>query len=141
MDAEEARMAITTLTLACILLSAGPAQTTDAVPINKRNFKIPILIEPSKRPQIKLLKLFVSNDQGQSWGESATRTPDQDNFTFYAPFDGVYWFTVAVVDQQDRQIPPDPYKVAPNQKILVDTALPDIQIVAAEREGEDVTVN
>jgi hypothetical protein len=142
-------MGITSLTLACFLLAAEPAQTSDAPPpgvpapvvaINKRNFKIPILIEPSKRPQIKLLRLYVSNDQGQSWGEVATRTADQDHFAFYAPTDGIYWFTVAVVDQQDRQIPPDPYKAAPNQKILVDTTLPEVMIVSADRENEEVSV-
>jgi hypothetical protein len=133
-------MGITSLMLASILLATGPAQTNDVVPINKRNFKIPILIEPSKRAQIKLLKLFVSSDQGQSWSESATRTPDQDHFAFYAPADGIYWFTVAVVDQRDHQMPPDPYKIPPNQKILVDTIGPDVK-VSAEREGEEIAVN
>src|SRR5262249_26991717 len=110
-------MVLTSLMLACALLAAGPAQSSDVVPINKRNFKIPILIDPSKRPQIKLLKLYVSSDQGKNWAEAAAKTPDQTEFVYYAPADGVYWFTVAVVDQKDRQQPPDPWKVAPNQKI------------------------
>ena len=47
------RMGITSLALAWILLAGNPAQNSDLVPINKRNFKIPILVEPSKRAQIK----------------------------------------------------------------------------------------
>lgn len=134
-------MALTSWTLACILLATGPAQNSDLVPINKRNFKIPILIEPSKRAQIKLLKLYVSNDEGKSWAEASVRTPDQDHFAYYAPADGVYWFTVAVVDQKDRQTPPDPYKVPPNQKILVDTLPPEIKITSAERVGEELRIS
>lgn len=134
-------MGITSLTLACVLLAGSPAQNSDLVPINKRNFKIPILVEPSKRAQIKLLKLYVSTDQGQTWNESSTRAPDQDHFTFYAQTDGLYWFTVAIVDQQDRQVPVDPYRVPPSQKILVDTTAPDIRIISAERDSEEIAVS
>lgn len=134
-------MSLTSLTLAVMMMAQSPAPAGDVVPINKRNFKIPILIEPSKRPQIKLLKLYVSADQGKNWSEAAVRTPDQDHFAYYAPADGLYWFTVAVVDQKDHQQPPDPYKVAPNQKILVDTQPPDVKITRADRQGDEVVVS
>jgi len=134
-------MGITSFTLACMLLAAGPAQTSDVVPITKRNFKIPILIEPSRRPGIKLLKLYVSRDQGATWEEAANRTSDQDHFAYFAPADGIYWFTVSVVDQQNNEQPPSPHKVAPNQKILVDSTLPEIKFTAADRQGQDVSVS
>ena len=134
-------MGITSLTLACLLLAAGPAQTSDVVPITKRNFKIPILIEPARRPGIKLLKLYVSRDQGATWEEAGNRTSDQDHFAYYAPADGIYWFTVSVVDQQNNEQPPSPHKVAPNQKILVDSTLPDVKFTAADRQGQDVSVS
>jgi hypothetical protein len=133
-------MSLTSLTLALLVMAQSPAPAGDVVPINKRNFKIPILIEPSKRAQIKLLKLYVSADQGKNWSEAAVRTPDQDHFAYYAPADGVYWFTVAVVDQKDHQQPSDPYKVAPNQKILVDSQPPDVKITRVERQGDEVLI-
>src|SRR5690349_12552404 len=110
-------MALASLTLAWLLVTAAPPQAGDLVPINNHSFKIPILIEPSKRPQIKLLRLFVSSDEGRSWSEASVRAPESDHFPFYAATDGVYWFTVAVVDQQGHQLPPDPYQATPNQKI------------------------
>jgi hypothetical protein len=133
-------MAIVSWTLGLLLLSASPAQASEVVSINKRNFKIPIVVDPTRRPELKLLKLFVSTDQGESWAEAGTRTPDQDHFAYFAQADGLHWFTVAIVDQQDRQLPPDPYKVPPNQKILVDTVVPDVKIRSLERHGEEVAV-
>lgn len=134
-------MAMMSVALTWMLLAASPTQTAELVPINKRSFKIPILVEPERRPQIKQLILFVSNNQGQTWEQAAVRTPDQDHFAYRAPADGLYWFTVAVVDQQDQQQPADVYKVPPSQKILVDTVSPDVKIKSVDRQGEELTVS
>ena len=129
-------MGMTSLTLAWMLLVAGPAQTADVVPITKRNFRDPDPYRagtPADDQAAQALRL--AQPGRQDWEESASRTPDQDHFAYYAPADGIYWFTVAVVDQQNNEQPPSPHKVPPNQKILVDTAIPDIKITSLETPG------
>src|SRR5207237_4027381 len=84
----------------------------------------------------------ASTDQGVSWNNEARTTPDKQSFSFYAPNDGVYWFTVMIVDHNGRTDPADLRKISPNQilKILVDTQPPVVQLLSAERAGDDVTV-
>jgi hypothetical protein len=128
-----------TLTLALLVLAAGP--TPDVWPINQSTFKIPVHVDLAHRAAIKELRLFVSNDEGKTWKQTATATPDQEAFPFTAPSDGVYWFTVCAIDQQNNQDPADIYRVPPSQKILVDTTKPAVRITAAERQGDDIVLN
>jgi hypothetical protein len=132
-------MATGALTLALLTLATG-AVPTDVVPMNSRNFQIPIHIAEGQQGKIKELILFASSDQGQTWNEAAVAPPDKDAFIFYAPADGLYWFNICVVDAQGRREPPDIYRSAPRQKVLVDTLQPNVRIVSAERQGDEVTV-
>jgi hypothetical protein len=124
--------------LLAFLIAATPF-SPDVYPINQRGLRIPIRVDPSRRAEIKELILFTSNDLGRSWSEYSVASPDQDAFAFYAPNDGIYWFSVCVVDQRGNREPADIYKVQPSQKILVDTVKPLINLYA-ERQGEDVAV-
>lgn len=106
-------MAIGTLTLAWLLL-APAATPPDVIHINKLNFKIPIHItDPARKAEIKELRLFVSEDQGATWKQTDVATPDKDGFQYYARSDGQYWFSVQILDPQDKLQPPDIYKVPP----------------------------
>src|ERR1700736_127538 len=98
-------MATGTLMLAW-MLSASPAPA-DVYHINQQQLKIPISIDPSRRAEIKELRLFVSADEGRTWNQQAVASPDQEAFSFYAPRDGLYWFSVAIVNQQGKQEPLD----------------------------------
>jgi hypothetical protein len=129
----------TTLTLALLALSTG-AVPPDVVPMNSRNFQIPIHVAEGQRSKIKELILFVSSDEGVTWAQVSQAPPDKDAFVFYAPSDGLYWFNICVVDAQGRREPPDIYKSAPRQKVLVDTLNPNVRIVRAERIGDDIEV-
>jgi hypothetical protein len=122
------------------LLSASPA-AADVWPINQRNLNIPIRVDPARRQEIKELILFCSSDQGKTWSQIAIASPDQSGFPFYAPADGVYWFSVCVVDQKGNREPPDIYKVPPSQKILVDTLKPVLRIVTAEYQADEIFVS
>src|SRR5207249_1836360 len=128
-----------TLTLAYLLLAAGA--TPDVWPINQSNIRIPIHVDPVRRPLIKQLVLYASNDEGRTWNQVSIASPDQEAFAFSAPTDGVYWFTVTVVDPQGNSEPKDIYKVPPSQKILIDTLKPQVKLTAAERQGDDIVVN
>ena len=132
-------MATGTLTLALLALSAA-AVPPDVVPINSRNFQIPIHIAEGQRSKIKELILFVSSDQGATWNEVSVVPPDKDAFVYYAQTDGLYWFNISVVDSQGHREPPDIYRSTPRQKVLVDTLQPSVRIVSAERQGEEILV-
>jgi hypothetical protein len=46
-------------------------------------------------------------------------SPDSKAFAFNAEADGTYWFNVAVVDQQGKQIPADLSGTTPALKVRV----------------------
>lgn len=122
------------------VVSAAPLPA-DVVPFKERNFKIPIKIDPSRRADIKELILYSSTDEGRTWGQVAVATPEKDGFPFYAQSEGVYWFSVVIVDQKGDRQPTDIYKAPPGLKTLVDTLRPNIRLVTAERQGEEVVVS
>jgi hypothetical protein len=128
--------AILTLLMLAGTLGANPS---DVVPLNSRNFQIPILIKDGQRDKIKELILFSSTDQGITWNQAGVATPDKDSFTFYAPNDGLYWFNITVVDTKGNR-EPDIYKTPPRQKVLVDTVRPNLRLSTAERQGDEVAV-
>ena len=132
-------MAPGTLLIASLLLVAGQAPT-DVAYFNHRNLRIPIGMHPAKREQIKQLLLFVSSDQGKTWHQEAVVPPDNDEFLFYAPADGVYWLRVAFVNKQGKQEPEDITKGPPDQKVLIDTLKPMVRFASTHREGDGIAV-
>ena len=71
-------MGTATLTLAYLMLAAGG--TPDVWPINQSNIRIPIHIDPVRRPLIKQLVLYASSDEGRTWKQVAVAAPEQDAF-------------------------------------------------------------
>ena len=61
-------------------------------------------------------------------------------FIFRATADGEYWFRVAVVDLKGNQ-EPRPRPGPPDQKILIDTRAPKVDILSAQRQGDEVLVD
>ena len=68
-----------TLTLALLALSTS-AVPGDVVPMNSRNFQIPIHIAEGQRSKIKELLLFASSDEGVTWNQVSAAAPDKDAF-------------------------------------------------------------
>jgi hypothetical protein len=133
-------MAAGSMTLACLLLAANAGAPPDFTPLNANRFSIPLKIEPARRPEIRELRLFVSADQGRTWERVGQATPDKEGFAYTARADGMYWFSVAIVDQKGQQEPADVSRAPVGQKILVDTTKPDVHITAASRQGDELTV-
>lgn len=134
-------MALATLALTWMCLAQSPSPLPgDVAPLTKRSFPIPINIEEGRRAEIRQLILFGSDDQGQTWNQVTTATPDQTSFPFTARHDGLYWFSVGVVDQQGKQQPDSPYSTAPALKVLIDTVVPILRIVSADRQGDEAVV-
>jgi hypothetical protein len=125
---------------ACLLLSAG-AVPPEPYFLNQRTFQIPIRVAPDRKDDVRGLELYLSTDNGQSWQLTASAAPDQGAFNYNAPRDGHYLFTVVVVDRKTGQREPRDVMTAPvGQHIVVDTAKPDVHIVKAERQGDEIAV-
>jgi hypothetical protein len=126
----------------CLLLTAGsPTAADDIVHMSQRGFQIPIRIEAQRQADVKELLLYLSRDQGRTWEIYASAAPTERSFTFRAPSDGLFYFSIAVRDKKDRQDPVDIYHSAVGQKILIDTVKPDVKITAAERSGDEVLMS
>ena len=117
---------------ACLLLTVhqGPSEVWH---LNYRDFRIPIVLV-NKQTDIQQFILFFSKDEGESWQIWREVPPSEKAFIFNAEKDGKYWFIVGQKDQQGNIIPKDPMRVRPNQRIVVDTVPPKVQIVKAERQ-------
>jgi hypothetical protein len=135
------------LALSWLLLVAGQ-NPSEGWAINQRDLKIPVDIKAWRTENINQLLLFVSADRGATWQQHTAIKPklapneqDQNVFIFRAPADGEYWCRVVVVDGKGVQEPRDVSKGPPDQKILIDTRAPAVQILTAQRIGDDVLVD
>jgi beta-lactamase regulating signal transducer with metallopeptidase domain len=110
--------------------SQGPrrAESADVVYINQRTFKIPVQIRPERRNEVREVILYMSGDQGRTWEAYTRGVPGKNGFDFVAKRDGLFYFTLAVVDQQGRQGPPDVFQAPVGQKICVDTIRPSVSL-------------
>src|SRR5438045_46686 len=93
---EDLPMATGLWTLASLLLVAGASGNEWAT--NQRNLSVPIKFV-ERRSEIRELILYVSNDQGKSWSQSAVAAPDKEGFPFYAITDGMYWMKLCIVNR------------------------------------------
>jgi hypothetical protein len=89
--------------------------------IHTRDFKFPVLFGPGNRGQIKEIRLWVSTDEGTTWRQSGSITPDKQGIPFRAPADGLYWFAVQVIDQNGTAQPPKVEAAHVSQKVHVQT--------------------
>jgi hypothetical protein len=121
--------------------AAWPANARFDSAMNRRDFNIPINIDPARRGEIKELLLYVSTDQGRNWSEVTSATPDKSHFAFNAPADGIYYFNLVIVDRQGRRDPSDIQRAPPAMRILVDGTKPIVRIASAERQGDEIAVS
>jgi hypothetical protein len=135
------------LALSCWMLVAGQ-NPSEGWATNQRDLKIPIDVRAWRPETINKLLLFVSADKGVTWQQHTAVKPklapheqDQNVFVFRATADGEYWFRVAVVDHKGVQEPRDVSRGNPDQKILIDTRPPAVQILSAQRQGDEVLVD
>jgi hypothetical protein len=134
-------MATGWLTWTCLLLAAGAPGADDVVHMNQRGLQIPISIKPERQSAVRELILYMSTDKGQHWGIHSRALPTNKAFEFFAPNDGLYYFSVAVTDQRGVQEPPDISKSAVGLRIHVDTKRPEVKILQAERVGDEIQVS
>lgn len=133
-------MSAAMLTLLC--LTVGPASPpTDVYTMRDRHLQIPIRVNDARRGDLVELTLYVSTDQGRTWTGAGKAKPTEEAFNFHAPKDGLYWFSVQAVDRDGKYDPADIAQVAPALKVMIDTQKTLVQIIAAERVGDEVVVS
>ncbi len=127
----------------CVLPSGAPVrgQQNPAGDVNYSRFTLfRIPFQANTGGRIKQLQLYVSQDQGKSWHPVVTVTPEQRHFDFRAPQDGLYWFAVRTVDQDNRAIPLTMEGVQPGLRVIVDTRPPVIHLTGLPPRDGDVGV-
>jgi hypothetical protein len=93
------------------------------------HFNLPIHIEDKYRDSIREVWLCVKTPGGE-WLRSQTAQPGQESFTYHAPCDGEYWFTLVMLDSQWTTMPDDAAQAAPGKimKVVVDTQAPTFDL-------------
>jgi hypothetical protein len=128
--------------LALVSLTFGPVGLPpDVYTMRDRHLQIPIRVNDARRGDLVELVLYVSADQGRTWVGAGKAKPTQDAFNYHAEKDGLYWFSVQAVDRDGKYDPPDIAQVPPALKVMIDTQRALLQILGAERIGDEVVVS
>jgi hypothetical protein len=120
---------------------AAPSDPSKPTLLPSRTAIIDIDYDPATRKSIQRVLLYVSRDQGQTWGLEATAMPEQESFTFAAKDDGLYWCKVQTVFVNGQKTPADVTRSAPDQKLFLDGTPPLVRIASAKRTGDEVAVD
>jgi hypothetical protein len=92
---------------------------------------IPFTADQGAR-RIREVKLYISEDQGNTWRPGPTALPGDGGFKYQATHDGSFWFAVQIIDMQGQATPALVARgVQPGVKVVVDTQSPTINLQAA----------
>ncbi len=125
---------------------SAPAQPAAAERIfysRNREFRIPFTLDAGEG-RIAGVKLHVSENFGNSWqaSASASATSNERFFPFRTERDGWYWFTVQMIDGQNRAYPPViDAQTLPGLKVCVDTREPLVTLRQATPSDGGVGVS
>ncbi len=108
----------------------------------ERGFRIPFNASEEAKKWLQEVQLWVSTDQGESWGKGpADRAGgDRSYFIFRAPSDGEYWFAVRSIGIDGKVSPPRDAAVEPGMKVVVDSTPPSLIVEPLERRGSMASV-
>lgn len=105
-------------------------QTTFSIP-----FRIDRPADPAREPVE--VRLLVSVDRGARWQVYSTVPPTQKYFLFQGSGDGEYWFVIQTLDRSGQLRPAA--AGTPGLRVVVDTALPKLQLSAERGNAGQVT--
>jgi hypothetical protein len=102
----------------------------------KPQFRLPFNLDDRERQRLREIQLYVRyNNDGWAMKETAPAT--QKAFTFRAPQDGEYSFSIVTVDRGGRPTPADVTKEPPALVVVVDTQKPELEMTPAQQDGQD----
>src|SRR6516162_1529615 len=94
---------------------APPKRVYTRVP----QFRLPFNLEESDRARIRDVHLYVKSGD-DPWARKESAAPTSTHFSFRAPRDGEYWFTIVIVDNSGNAIPGDVTRQPPGLVVVVD---------------------
>ena len=103
-----------------------------------RSHKLVVNYKPERKKDIQEARLFVSDDQGQTWKMVQSIKPSQDEFTFTAKADGLYYISMQIVFVNGPAEPVDVSRVPPAQKLVIDSTAPIVKVTSATRSGDEI---
>jgi hypothetical protein len=104
--------------------------------LNKHTIQLPIVLDERARPMLQEIQLYYKEQPSAPWALRDKAGPTQTAFTFQAPRDGEYWFTMVTVDRQGRRVPPDVSREEPALVVVVDTQPPQPDVVSLGQSPE-----
>lgn len=107
----------------------------------QKGFIIPVRLDDRARSQLRALQLYVRNGAGQPWVRAESAAPSTKQFTFRAPGDGEYWFSIVAVDNAGRTLPRDVQREPPEVVVVVDTKPPEFDLRLLTLEDGTVVLN
>ena len=125
------------LGMGCFAARAQAQELPPKTYMSKNVFYLPVKIDDRMRASLREVQLYSKDDPNKSWVLRERASPSQTYFTFRAPHDGEYWFTVVIVDKTGRPVPADIRKEMPGLIVVLDTQQPqvDVQQVPSATEG------
>ena len=129
-----------TLAGANIAPAQSPSNASDTMQPQKKiytrapQFRLPFNLEESDRVRIRDVQLYVKSGD-DPWTKKESTGPASTHFSFRAPRDGEYWFTVVVVDKSGNSVPADVARQPPGLVVVVDTVSPEIDVKESQVAG------
>ncbi len=84
------------------------------------------------------VKLYLSQDRGQTWNEISDAKPEVQFFNYHAPGDGEYWFSMRTVDATGRAWPDGPHQA--ELRVIVDTQNPTVTTFNAQLRADGTAI-
>lgn len=127
------------LLLVCLILqltlsseSAHAEQPAEVVYSRSNGFNIPFQLDAEELRKLGAteIQLYVSTDQGAAWELHEAVAPQAGKFTFRAPREGEYWFSVRTLTTGGLAYPSGSHK--PELKVRVDRTPPVLKLDLTE---------
>jgi hypothetical protein len=123
--------ALVVLGMGLLVLKAPGQELPPKTYMSKNVFYLPVRIEDKVRATLREVQLYSKDNPSKKWVLQERASPSQTYFTFRAPHDGEYWFTVVTVDKAGHPIPADIRTEAPGLIVVLDTQLPQVDVQSA----------
>lgn len=99
-------------------------------------FSIPFAPPADVYPRAVEVQLYASEDGGKTWNLISRADPSQRHFTFRAPRDGEYWFSVRTLNEAGQVTPTTTPK--PELHVVVDTVAPKLNLRTWQDEAGEL---
>jgi hypothetical protein len=95
------------------------ADDPGTITTDRPHWILPVAVDPAQAATLDHLVLFLSTDRGKTWKAVAKGPPTQRHFSFDAPRDGLYWFSVQTVSKDGSAVPMNVSNMPPMLRVRV----------------------